>query len=77
MLKFSTLFNRYYNAENGNVVYVSNILQVQRYLKNGASEELVDILFTDTHRDDSLVFVFLKTPRIKELYRKWQAHELN
>lgn len=77
MLTYSKILNKYYDAENGNVVYVSNMLQAQRYLKNGASEELVDILFTDTRRDDSLVFVFLKTPRVKELYRKWQAHELN
>lgn len=77
MLTYSKILNKYYDAENGSVVYVSNMLQAQRYLKNGASEELVDILFTDTRRDDSLVFVFLKTPRIKELYRKWQAHELN
>lgn len=77
MLKYSKILNKYYDPDNGNVVYVSNMLQVQRYLKNDASEDLVDILFTDTKREDSLVFVFLKTPRIKELYRKWQAHELS
>ena len=77
MLKYSKILNKYYDPDNDNVVYVSNMLQVQRYLKNDASEDLVDILFTDTKREDSLVFVFLKTPRIKELYRKWQAHELS
>lgn len=76
-MTYSKILNKYYDPENGNVVYVSNMLQAQRYLKNGASEELVDILFTDTKREDSLVFVFLKTPRIKELYKKWQAHELS
>lgn len=76
-MTYSKILNKYYDQDNGNVVYVSNMLQVQRYLKNGASEDLVDILFTDTKREDSLVFVFLKTPRIKELYRKWQAHELS
>lgn len=77
MLTYSKIFGKYYDSDNGNVVYVTNMLQAQKYLKNDAVEELVDILFTGTRRDDSLVFVFLKTPRVKELYRKWQAHELN
>lgn len=77
MLVFSKILGKYYDADDGNVVYVTNMLQAQRYLKNGAVEELVDILFTGTRRDDSLVFVFKKTPRIKELYKMWQAHELN
>ena len=77
MITFSRILNKYYNSDNDSVVYVSNMLQAQRYLKNGAVDELVDILYTDTKRDDSLVFVFLKTPRIKELYKKWQNHELN
>lgn len=76
MITFSRILNKYYDSDNGSVIYVSNMLQAQRYLKNGAVEELVDILYTDTKRDDSLVFVFLKTPLIKELYKKWQAHEL-
>lgn len=77
MKTYSKILNKWYEADDGNVVYVTNILQVQKYLKNGASEELVDILFTDTRREDSLVFVFQKTQRIKELYKKWNAHELN
>ena len=77
MRTYSKILNKFYDADDGNVVYVTNILQVQRYLKNGASEDLVDILFTDTRREHSLVFVFQKTQRIKELYKKWQAHELN
>jgi hypothetical protein len=53
------------------------MLQCQRYLNNGAAEDLVDILYSGTKREDTLVFVFNKSPLIKELYRKWQAHELN
>lgn len=75
MMKYSTLFNKYYDTENA--VYVTNMLQCQRYLNNGATEDLVDILYSGTKREDTLVFVFQKTPLIKELYRKWQAHELN
>lgn len=77
MLTYSKIFGKYYDSDNGKVVYVTNMLQAQKYLKNDAVEELVDILFTDTRRDDSLVFVFLKTPKVKELYRKWQNHELD
>ena len=75
MLKYSNLLKKYYDQDNA--AYITNMLQAQRYLKNGATDEFVDILYTDTRRDDSLVFVFVKTPLVKELYRKWQAHELN
>lgn len=74
MVKYSTLFSKYYDPEN--VVYITSMLQCQRYLNNGASEDLVDILYSGTKRDDTLVFVFRKTQLIKELYKKWQAHEL-
>lgn len=76
MLKYSEILNKYYDSSNGNVVYITSMLQCQRYLNNGAAEDLVDILYSGTKRDDTLVFVFRKSPRIKELYKKWQAHEL-
>ena len=75
MKTYSRLLNRYYDAEN--VVYLVNMLQVARYMKNGAEEHLVDILWDKAKKEDSLVFVFEKSPLIKELYRKWNAHELN
>ena len=74
MMNFSKLFNRYYDAEN--VVFITNMLQCQKYLNNGATGDLVDILYSGTKHKDTLVFVFQKTPLVKELYRKWQAHEL-
>lgn len=75
MLKYSTLFNKTYDTENA--VYITSMLQCQKYLNNGAVEDFVDILYSGTKREDTLVFVFRKTPLIKELYRKWQNHELN
>lgn len=75
MKTYSKLLGRYYDNEN--VVYIVNMLQVARYMKNGAYEFLVDILYDGVKREDTLVFVFEKTPLIKELYRKWNAHELN
>lgn len=77
MRTYSRILGKYYDADDGNVVYVTNMLQAQKYLKNDAVDDLVDILYTGTRRDDSLVFVFKKTPLVKELYKKWQAHELN
>lgn len=77
MIVYSRLLNKYYDADNSNVVYIANMVQCAKFLKNGASEDLVDILYENTRRDNSLVFVFKKTPLIKELYHKWQAHELD
>lgn len=75
MRTYSRLLNKYYDSDK--VVYLVNMLQVARYMKNGAEEFLVDILYDKAHKEDTLVFVFEKTPEIKELYRKWNAHELN
>lgn len=76
MNTYSRMFNKYYDSDN--VVYVTNFQQVYKYLN--ASEEvandLVDILYSGT-RKDCLVFVFNKSKLIKELYRKWQNHELD
>jgi hypothetical protein len=52
------------------------MLQCQRYLNYDAAEDLVDILYSGTECEDTLVFVFSKTPRVQDLYKKWQAHEL-
>ena len=76
MRKYSTILNKWYD-DDGQLVYVTNMIQCSKYLNNGCAEDLCDILFSGTKRPDSLVFVFKKTPLIKELYRKWNAHELN
>lgn len=74
--EYSRVFNKYYDSDH--VTYITNFQQVFKYLN--ASEDavnyLVDILYSGT-RKDCLVFVFEKSPLIKELYRKWNAHELN
>lgn len=74
---YSKLLNKYYDPDNSQVVYVTNILQAVRFLNHGGVEDLCDILYSGTRRPDTLVFVFKKTPLIKELYKKWQNHELN
>ena len=73
-MAYSQLLKRHYDPSNSNVLYLSNVLQVAKYLQNGASEFLVDILYDGVKREDTLVFVFLKTPEIQELYKKWQEH---
>jgi hypothetical protein len=74
MRVYSRLLNRYYDDDN--VVYLVNWLQVAKYMKNGGEEFLVDILCDKAKKEDTLVFVFEKSPLIKELYRKWNNHEL-
>ena len=75
-MAYSNLLHKHYDPSNSNVVYLSNILQVARYLKNGGAEFLVDILYDGVKREDTLVFVFLKTPETQELYRKWMERTL-
>lgn len=75
MIKYSNLLNKYYDPED--VVFLSNFVQVSRYLNNGAVDDFVDILYSGTKRPDTIVFVFKKSPKVQELYRKWQAHELD
>ena len=61
----------------GDCIYITNMLQAQRYLSYIGPEYLLDILYTGTYRKDSLVFVFkrcLETRKAKEL---WDKHELN
>ena len=77
MKKYSKILDKFYDSDEDNLIYITNFEQVYKYLN--ASEEvasnLVDILYSGT-RKDCLVFVFKKTPIMKELYRKWNAHEL-
>lgn len=77
MKVYSKLLNRFYDPEQDSCVYITNPLQTARFLNNGAAEDLCDILYSGTKRPDTLVYVFRKTPLIRELYRKWNAHELN
>lgn len=71
----SKITGREYNETS--CVYVVNMLQAARYMKNGAHEFLVDILYDGVKREDTLVFVFEKNDVIKDLYKKWNAHELH
>ena len=71
----SKITGREYNEID--CVYVSNMLQCQRYLSFLGPEYLLDILYTGTHRKDSLVFVFMKCPETRKAKELWDNHELN
>lgn len=60
-----------------NCIYISNMLQAQRYLSFLGPEYLLDILYTGTHRRDSLVFVFKRCSETRRAKELWDAHELN
>jgi hypothetical protein len=71
----SKITGREYNETE--CVYVTNMLQCQRYLSFLGPEYLLDILYTGTYRKDSLVFVFKKCPETRKAKELWDAHELN
>ena len=71
----SKITGREYNETD--CVYVANMLQCQRYLSFLGPEYLLDILYTGTHRKDSLVFVFKKCPETRKAKELWDNHELN
>ena len=58
-------------------IYIANILQCQKYLSFLGAEYLLDILYTGTRRNDSLVFVFKKCPETRKAKELWDNHELN
>jgi hypothetical protein len=57
-------------------IYVSNMLQAQRYLSHLGPAYLLDILYTGTYRKDTLVFVFKKCPETRRAKELWDNHEL-
>ena len=74
-MAYSKLLNKHYDPSNNNVTYLTNMKQAYLYLRNGAQDDLVDILFTDT-KNDCLTFVFRRSEKTKELFRLWNEHEL-
>lgn len=71
----SKITGREYNETD--CIYVSNMLQCQRYLSFLGPEYLLDILYTGTYRKDSLVFVFKRCPETRKAKELWDNHELN
>ena len=59
-----------------NCIYVTNMLQAQKYLSYLGPKYLLDILYTGTYRKDSLVFVFERCAETKAAKDLWDNHEL-
>ena len=57
-------------------IYLTNLPQAQKYLAYLGPEYLLDILYTGTHRKDSLVFVFQKCPETRKAKELWDNHLL-
>lgn len=71
----SPITGKEYDAKD--CIYIANILQCQRYLSYLGPQYLLDILYTDTYRKDSLVFVFQKCPETRKAKELWDSHALN
>lgn len=62
--------------EPSDCVYLTNMLQVKKYLEYLGPELMLDILFSSEQRPDALVFVWQKCPETREAKIKWDNHEL-
>ena len=70
----STITGKEYDEMN--CIYVTNMIQCQKYLSYLGPEFLLDILYTGTKRKDSLVFVFKKCKETKIAKELWDNHKL-
>ena len=71
MLNYSQLRNCYYYYSE--VIHISNIKQVQKYINAGVIDDLIDIKNGDNNK---LVLVFKKTEQLHKLYKLWNKREL-
>lgn len=62
--------------EPSDCIYLTNMLQVKKYLEYLGPDLMVDILFSSEKRPDALVFVWKKCPATKQAKIKWDNHEL-
>lgn len=74
MLETSPITGKTYDTDRS--IYVTNMLQAQRYLEYLGPDYLYDILWTSTKRQNALVFVFSRCPETKKAKTLWDNHEL-
>lgn len=76
MIIKSKLTGKEYEPSNSNILWLKNPQQVATYLYHDKDifDDLLDIDSTMKNGKLELVFVFEKTQRLKELYRKWNEH---
>lgn len=57
-------------------LYLTNMLQVKRYLEYLGPDFLLDVLWTSEKRPDALVFVWKKCPETRDAKILWDQHKL-
>lgn len=72
----SKLTGKKYEPSNSAVLWIKNCQQVATYLyyDEGIFEDLLDVISTKKRDKLELVWVFAKTPRLRELYKMWNEH---
>lgn len=73
-MKKSLITGREYDENK--CIYVTNMLQAQKYLAYLGPEYFLDILYTGTYKKDSLVFVFKKCQETRKAKELWDNHVL-
>jgi hypothetical protein len=57
-------------------IYLTNMLQVKKYLEFLGPELMLDILFSSEKRPDALVFVWKKCAETAQAKALWDEHKL-
>ena len=72
----SRLTGKEYEPSNSSVLWIKNCQQVDTYLYHDENifDDLLDVISTNKNNKLELVWVFSKTPRLKELYKMWNEH---
>ena len=72
----SRLTGKEYEPSNSSILWIKNCQQVATYLyyDENIFDDLLDVISTKKNNKLELVWVFAKTPRLKELYKMWNEH---
>lgn len=62
--------------EPGNCVFISNVLQAQRYLEYLGPTYLYDIIWNSSVKENCIIFVFPRCAETKHCKDLWDKHLL-
>lgn len=62
--------------EPGNCVFISNVLQAQRYLEYLGADYLLDIIWQSEVKSNCIVFVFPRCEETRRCKDLWDQHLL-
>lgn len=62
--------------EPGNCVFISNVLQAQRYLEYLGADYLLDIIWQSEVKSNCIVFVFPRCDETRHCKDLWDQHLL-